>query len=46
MHLTYTCFLWCASDLGDEQVQFDDAAEPVYAQPECPSDGVEEQTEA
>ncbi|XP_020240708.1 uncharacterized protein LOC109819408 [Asparagus officinalis] len=34
------------TDLGNEQVQFDDAAEPVYAQPECPSDGVEEQTEA
>ena len=45
MHPDVHLFFWCASDLGDGQVQLDVDAEPVYAEPEYPADGVEEQTE-
>ena len=38
MHLTYTCFLWCTSDLGEEQVH----QEPEDSQQECLADGAEE----
>ena len=42
MHLTYTCFLWCTSDLGEEQVQ----QESDDSQQECLVDGAEEGVEA
>ena len=46
MHLTYTCFLWCTSELGEEQVQLGDRQEPEDPQQECLVDGAEEGVEA
>ena len=42
MHLTYNCFLWCTSDLGEEQVQ----QESEDSQHECLADVEEEEAEA
>ena len=39
--LTYTCFLWCTSDLEEEQVQ----QEPEDSQQECIVDEAEEEAE-
>ena len=41
MHLTYTYFLWCTSDLGEEQVQ----QETEDSQQECLVDEAEEEAE-
>ena len=43
MHLTYTCFLWCTSDLEEEQVQLGNHQEPEDSQQECLADGAEEE---
>ena len=44
--LTYTYFLWCTSDLEEEQVQLGDRQEPDDSQHECIADVAEEEAEA
>ena len=46
MHLTYTCFLWCTSDLEEEEVKLGDRQEPEDSQHECLADVAEEEAEA